>query len=91
VNARQARQHTLAPGDQIEARVTSGHCICLTRRYDGQDYRVTVMLLDRHVELPRHFPTEALARQHAYGVTRDYRPTGTPVATTIRRTAALAA
>lgn len=86
-----ARRLPLMPGDQIEARVDSGHSITLTYRPDELDYRVTVMLMDHHAEHPRHFPTEYLARQHARHLTSAYRPTNTPVFTIVRLAALAAA
>lgn len=86
-----ARRRPLMPGDQIEARVDSGHSIALTYRIDEMDYRVTVMFMDHHVEHPRHFPTEELARQHARHLTIAYRPTGTQVFTIVRLAALAAA
>jgi hypothetical protein len=67
----------LPAGGQIEVRLRHGHTITVTHRPDHGDHRVTVMLMDKHIEQPRHFADEQQARNHANHLVKAYRRSST--------------
>lgn len=71
-------QIEIEQGDILTVQLDTGHDVSLTWRPEG-DYRVTVMRMAEHIEQPRHFADEYLARQHARGLVVSYRPTGTEI------------
>ncbi len=81
----------LGPGEEIEVRIASGPAVTLVHRVDEDDYRVTVMIMDRHIERPRHFTDEQRARNHArHLVSVHRRDRNDPFTWTIRRRTAAA-
>jgi hypothetical protein len=63
----------LGHGGQIDLQLATGHHITVTHRPDQGDYRVTVMLMSRHAEAPRHFADQWTARAHAEHLVKAYR------------------